>query len=179
MLWKLFSALIFAQDSLCDVLISLMSVCTTHFPYKSRHVLHRNVLVSDCRFGVSPVNYPDPGTWPAASELQDNAGHVPSRVNKIWPIPSRGFIWSIYTTFQNVYMHAPLPRFLHSKNHSWLSYKSVMKKRYLSSMKHRDLIYFIFSVAAMVDIRLCVHLPSATVTGFARKSSSVLKCVVK
>ena len=53
-----------------------------------------------------------------------------------------------------------------------------MKKRHLSAMKKRDLFYF-FSVAAMVDIRLCVHLPSTTVTGIARKSSSVLKCVVK
>ena len=79
---------------------------------------------------------------------------------------------------QKVYMHAPLLRFLHSQNHSCLSYKSVMKKRHMSAMKKRDMIFF-FSVAAMVDIRLCVHLPSATVTGFARKSSSVLKCVVK
>ena len=54
-----------------------------------------------------------------------------------------------------------------------------MKERHLSAMKKRDMIYLIFSVAAMVDIRLCVHLPSAVVTGFARKSSSILKCVVK
>ena len=40
-------------------------------------------------------------------------------------------------------------------------------------------IFFFFSVAAMAYIRLCVHLPSTIVTGFARKSSSVLKYVVK
>ena len=61
-------------------------------------------------------------------------------------------------------MHVPLERLFDSQNQPGLSYKSVMKKR--------DLIYL--SMAAMVDIRLCVHLSSATVTGFIRNSSFVL-----